>query len=53
MVSDLAPFSANFFFYYYEKKWINKIKKTDIGRARRFANILRVIDDLTALDDCD
>ena len=41
---------ANIFLYYYESKWIKKIKKTDTKRAR-FANIFRFIDDLTVLND--
>ena len=51
MGSDPAPFFANLFLYHFESKWIKKIKKTDIGRARRFANTFRFIDDLTALND--
>ena len=51
MGSDPAPFFANLFLYYFENKWIKKIKKTDIRRARRFANTFRFIDDLTALND--
>ena len=45
MGSDPAPFMANLFLYYYENKWINKLKKSDIGRARRYSNIFRFIDE--------
>ena len=51
MGSDPAPFMANLFLYYYENKWINKLKKSDIGRARRYSNIFRFIDDLSAFND--
>ena len=47
-----APLSTYLFIYYYGNKWINKIKKTDIGRARHFGNIFRFINDLTVLNDC-
>lgn len=47
-----APLATYLFIYYYENKWINKIKKTDIGRARHFGNIFRFINDLTVLNDC-
>ena len=52
MGSHPAQFFVNLFLYYYENKWINKIKKTDIGRPRRFGNVFRFIGDMTALNDC-
>ena len=51
MGSDPAPFLANLFLYYYESEWLTKIMKTDLERARRFANTFRFIDDLLALND--
>ena len=39
------------FFHLFWNKWINKILKSDIERARRFGNVFRFIDDLTALCD--
>ena len=51
MGSDPAPFMANLFLYYYENKWINKLKKSDIGRSRRYSNIFRFIGDLSAFND--
>ena len=52
MGSDPAPFFANLFLYFYESKWINKIKKESLYRARRFTNTFRFIDDLDAMNDC-
>ena len=52
MGSDPAPFFANLFLYFYESKWINKIKKQSLYRARRFTNTFRFIDDLDAMNDC-
>ena len=51
MGSDPAPFFANLFLYHYEDKWIRKLKKSDLIRARKFANTFRFIDDLTTLND--
>lgn len=49
---DLAPLFANLFFYYYENKWINIIETTGVARSRRFVNIFKFIDELTAVNDC-
>ena len=38
MGSDPAPFTANLFLYYFESKWIRKLKKEKLQVARRFAN---------------
>ena len=51
MGSDPAPFFANLFLYHYESKWIRSLKKSDLRRARKFANVFRFIDDLTTLND--
>ena len=51
MGSDPAPFLANLFLYYYESEWLTKIMKTDLERARRFANTLRFIDDRLAMNN--
>ena len=40
MGSDLAPFFANLFLYFYERKWMNKLKKNDLIKARNLCNIL-------------
>ena len=46
-----APFFANLFLYYYEKKWITDLKKKDLLKARKLGNIFRFIDDLSAIND--
>ena len=44
-------FFAHLFLYYYENKWIKKIKKTGMRMARRFTNTFRFIGDLAVLND--
>ena len=51
MGSDPAPFMANLFLYYYESRWIKKLKKKDLNIARKFGNTFRFIDDLMAIND--
>ncbi len=51
MGMDPSPFFANFFLYFYERKWMIDLKKRDIGMARKFGNIFRFIDDLNAMND--
>ena len=51
MGSDPAPFFANLFLYYYERKWMLKLKQKDIHRARKYGNVFRFIDDLNAMND--
>ena len=51
MGSDPAPFFANLFLYYYEHRFIKELKKTDLSRARKFGNLSRYIDDLSAIND--
>ena len=51
MGSDPAPFFANLFLYFYESKWLRKLQRSDLRRARRFINVFRFIDDLIALND--
>ena len=51
MGSDPAPYFANLFLYFYESKWLKKIQRTDLRRARRFSNTFRFIDDLNAIND--
>ena len=43
---DPAPFLANLFLAYYEIHWVKKIQRTDYGRARKYNNNFRFIDDL-------
>ena len=51
MGSDPAPFMANLFLYFYENKWIQKTKRTNLRNARMFGNTFRFIDDLMAIND--
>ena len=51
MGSDPAPFFANLFLFYYECNWIDRCKKEDYKKARKFHNIFRFIDDLLAIND--
>ena len=46
MGSDLAPFMANLFLYYYENKLLLDTKKRDLLKARFFSNTFHFIDDL-------
>ena len=48
---DPAPFMANLFLYYYESKYLKQLKKISLGRARKFGNVFRFIDDLSAIND--
>ena len=51
MGSDRAPFLANLYLSFYETQWIKSLKKSDYGRARRFFNTFRFIDDLATFND--
>ena len=51
MGSDPAPFFANLFLSFYETQWIKSLKRSDYGRARRFLNTFRFIDDLIIFND--
>ena len=53
MGSDPAPFIANLFLYVYEDKFLTKLKKSDLPRARKFRHVFRFIDDLISLNDDD
>ena len=48
---DPAPFLANLFLAYYEIHFIDRLRKTDYCRTKKFLNTYRFIDDLTPLDD--
>ena len=48
---DPAPFFANLFLFFYEVQWVKQTKKSDYGRARRFLNTFRFIDDLISAND--
>ena len=49
--SNPAPILANLFIYSYENKWLRKLQRSDLRRAKSFSNIYRFIDDLIALND--
>ena len=51
MGSDLAPFFANLFLYFYESKWMNELKKNDLIEPEKLCNIFRFIDDLNSIND--
>ena len=51
MGSDPALFFANFFLYFYKSRWMNKLKKNDLIKARKVCNIFRFIDDLNSISD--
>ena len=51
MGTDCAPLLANLFLFYYEYKYMKKLIKTNIIKARRFNNTMRYIDDLLVLNN--
>ena len=51
MGSDPAPFFANLFLFHFESEWLDKTKKDNHHRARRFGHAFRFIDDLVAIND--
>ena len=40
-----------FFLYFYEAKYVNELKKSDMTKARKFRNTFRFIDDLLTVND--
>ena len=50
MGSDPAPFIANLFLYVYENRYMEKLKKSDLARARNLRHVFRFIDDLISLN---
>ena len=42
MGSDAASFFANLFLHFYESKWMNEIKKSDLIKTRKLSNIFYV-----------
>ena len=51
MGGDPAPFWANLFLFFYEFKWVKKMKQSNNVLARKFTNTFRFIDDLIAIND--
>ena len=48
---DPDPFLANLFLTYYEIHWIKHLQRTDYGRARKYNNNFRFIDDLGTINN--
>jgi len=53
MGTDPAPFMANLFLYLYEKNFVLQLKKENIIKARKLANVFRFIDELCTINDND
>ena len=53
MGSDPAPFIANLFLYVYENRYMEKLKKSDLARAKNLRHVFRFIDDLISINDKD
>lgn len=51
MRSDPTQFMVNLSLYYYDDTWIRKTKMKDLVTNRKFRNVFRFIDDLTAIND--
>jgi len=51
MGGDPAPFWANLFLFYFEFKWLKKMRQTNNVLARRFNHTFRYIDDLLSIND--
>ena len=51
MISDPTPFMASLSLYYYDNTWIRQTKMKDPVTNRKFGNVFRFIDDLTAIND--
>ena len=47
MKSESAPLITNFLLYYYEDKWVRKIKQKDFLATQK---VFRFIDDMTAIN---
>ena len=53
MGSDPAPFIANLSVYVYENRYMEKLKESDLARARNLRHVFRFFDDLISLNDND
>ena len=51
MGSDPAPFSPTYSYIFYESKWMNKLMKNNLIKARKLFNVFRFIDDLNSIND--
>ena len=41
--SDPAPFIANLFLYVYENRYMEKLKKSDLARAKNLRHVLDLL----------
>ena len=53
MGSDPAPFFANLFLFYFEMKWMDKLKKENFVATRKYSNTFRFIDDLITINNAE
>ena len=51
MGTDPAPFWANLFLYFYEKRFITSLGSQDTLRGYKYHGVMRFIDDLCAIND--
>ena len=51
MGSDPAPYFANLFLFYFEMKWMDKLKKDNFAATRKYSNTFRFIDDLITINN--
>ena len=51
MASDPAAFFADPFSFHYKSKGIKKVRKSVLGRGKRFGNVFSFIDDPTSIDE--
>ena len=49
--SDPAPFIANLFLYYYERKWLLDTKIKDLHIVHIFSNTFRFVEDLSSTNN--
>ena len=51
MGDDPAPFWANLFLFYFEFKWMKRMRQTNNLLTRKFSHAFWFIDDLLAIND--
>ena len=51
MGSNPELFCPNLFLHYYESRWFCQLRKLELRRATRFANVCCFMDDLTVFND--
>ena len=53
MGSDPAPFFVNLFLFYFEMKWMDKLKKENFVTTQKYTNTFKFIDDLITLNNAE